>query len=145
MTYSFLLHQGFYNFLLSLAAFFLLVGYWIRNRQRLIGWRALVLCAQGKNFCSGANFAADGRASEGVPIRQQQAGSTNLYKEAVRLFRSLIDTPVTGFRVVWGVSANATGWLEIDGEIGYAPADDSASVAHLAAPSDAAASFRVTV
>jgi uronate dehydrogenase len=37
------------------------------------------------------------------------------------------------------VSANATGWLELDGEVGYAPADDSATVAHLAAPSDAAA------
>jgi enoyl-CoA hydratase/carnithine racemase len=55
--------------------------------------RALVLCAQGKNFCSGANFAADGRAQEGAAvIRQQQAGSTNLYKEAVRLFR--ISKPV---------------------------------------------------
>ena len=32
--------------------------------------------------------------------------------DCVRLFRALIDTPVTGFRVVWGVSANATGWLE---------------------------------
>jgi enoyl-CoA hydratase/carnithine racemase len=49
--------------------------------------RALVLCAQGKNFCSGAKFSADGRAADGVPIRQPQAGSTNLYKEAVRLFR----------------------------------------------------------
>lgn len=49
--------------------------------------RALVLCAEGKNFCSGADFSVDGRAREGAPVRQQQAGSNNLYKEAVRLFR----------------------------------------------------------
>lgn len=49
--------------------------------------RALVLCAEGKNFCSGADFSRDGRAQESAPIVQQQAGSTNLYKEAVRLFR----------------------------------------------------------
>ncbi|MEV0716960.1 NAD(P)-dependent oxidoreductase [Asanoa sp. NPDC050611] len=59
--------------------------------------------------------------------------------DCVRLFRALVDTPVTGFRVIWGVSANAEGWLELDGEVGYAPADDSATVAHLAAPSDAEA------
>ncbi len=60
--------------------------------------RALVLCAEGKNFCSGADFSADGRAQESapthVPGRQQQAGSTNLYKEAVRLFR--FSKPVVG-------------------------------------------------
>jgi enoyl-CoA hydratase/carnithine racemase len=49
--------------------------------------RSLVLCAEGKNFCSGADFSKDGRAQESAPIRQQTAGSTNLYKEAVRLFR----------------------------------------------------------
>jgi len=54
--------------------------------------RALVLCAEGKNFCAGADFSADGRAQEGASVRQQQAGSTNLYKEAVRLFR--ISKPV---------------------------------------------------
>jgi uronate dehydrogenase len=59
--------------------------------------------------------------------------------DCVRLFRALVDTPVTGFRVIWGVSANAAGWLEVDGEVGYAPTDDSATVAHLAAPSDDAA------
>jgi len=56
--------------------------------------RALVLCAQGKNFCAGANFAADGRATDGGAERRRQAGSTNLYKEAVRLFR--IGKPVVG-------------------------------------------------
>jgi uronate dehydrogenase len=59
--------------------------------------------------------------------------------DCVRLVRALVDTPVTGFRVVWGVSANSTGWLELDADVGYAPAEDSATVAHLAAPSDAAA------
>ena len=54
--------------------------------------RALVLCAEGKNFCSGADFSADGRARESAPVQQRQAGSTNLYKEAVRLFR--ISKPV---------------------------------------------------
>ncbi|MDG4827600.1 NAD(P)-dependent oxidoreductase [Asanoa sp. WMMD1127] len=56
--------------------------------------------------------------------------------DCVRLFRALVDTPVTGFRVVWGVSANSSGWLEHDGEIGYAPESDSENVAHLAERSD---------
>ncbi|MEV4619794.1 NAD(P)-dependent oxidoreductase [Asanoa sp. NPDC049573] len=59
--------------------------------------------------------------------------------DCVRLMRALVETPVTGFRVVWGVSNNSSGWLEPDSELGYAPEDDSATVAHLAAPSDAAA------
>ncbi len=57
--------------------------------------RALVLCAQGKNFCSGADFSRDARAQGDQrppdPVRGQQGsqpgGSTNLYKEAVHLFR----------------------------------------------------------
>ena len=51
--------------------------------------RALVLCAEGKNFCSGADFSKDGRAQERTPAQPQplQAGSNNLYKEAVKLFR----------------------------------------------------------
>jgi hypothetical protein len=44
LTYSFLLHQGFYNFCISFAAFFFLLGYWLRNRNRLLGWRAAGLC-----------------------------------------------------------------------------------------------------
>jgi len=47
--------------------------------------RALVLCAEGKNFCSGANFAADGRAAQAEEARST-GGSTNLYKQAIRLF-----------------------------------------------------------
>ena len=46
-----------------------------------------MLCAEGKNFCSGAEFSKDGRAQENAPLREQAAGSTNLYKKAVRLFR----------------------------------------------------------
>ena len=49
--------------------------------------RSLVLCAEGKNFCSGADFTKDDRAQESPPVRQQTPGSTNLSKEAVRLFR----------------------------------------------------------
>src|SRR5439155_23584436 len=36
MIYSYLLGQGFYNFCLSIAVFFFVVGYWIRNRDRLM-------------------------------------------------------------------------------------------------------------
>jgi len=43
MLYSYVFAQGFYNFCLSLAAFFFVVGYWTRNRDRLNGWRAVVL------------------------------------------------------------------------------------------------------
>jgi hypothetical protein len=44
LIYSFLFHQGFYNFCLSFAAFFLVIGYWFGNKDRLTGWKALVLC-----------------------------------------------------------------------------------------------------
>src|SRR5262249_33905872 len=46
--------------------------------------RALVLCAQGKSFCAGADFAnrpATGAAGEG-------GRSKHLYKEATRIFRT---------------------------------------------------------
>lgn len=51
--------------------------------------RTLVLCSEGKNFCSGADFSKDGRAQEhtALPPQPLQAGSNNLYKEAVKLFR----------------------------------------------------------
>jgi enoyl-CoA hydratase/carnithine racemase len=45
--------------------------------------RAVVLCAEGKSFCAGADFAnrpATGAGEEG--------GTKHLYKEAVRLFRT---------------------------------------------------------
>lgn len=46
--------------------------------------RVILLCAEGKNFCAGANFAA--RQSWGDDQLEEQAGS--LYIEAVRLFRT---------------------------------------------------------
>lgn len=50
--------------------------------------RAIVLCAQGKNFCAGANFnqPSSGEASSN--------GGNHLYVEAVRLFRT--PKPVIG-------------------------------------------------
>ena len=50
--------------------------------DRDINIRAYVLCAQGKSFCAGADFAnrpADRRATE---------SGKHLYKEATRLFRA---------------------------------------------------------
>lgn len=45
--------------------------------------RAIVLCAQGKSFCAGANF---GDGSDGGANRDRRSG--HLYQEAVRLFRT---------------------------------------------------------
>ena len=42
--------------------------------------RAIVLCAQGKNFCAGANFNR--------PANDEKPRSGHLYQEAVRLFRT---------------------------------------------------------
>ena len=52
--------------------------------------RAIVLCAQGKNFCAGANFGASdaGDANDG----SRGDISNELYREAVRIFRCV--TPV---------------------------------------------------
>lgn len=43
MCYSFLLGQGFYNFCLSLGVFLVVVGYWVRIRDRLGPWRGILL------------------------------------------------------------------------------------------------------
>lgn len=45
--------------------------------------RAIVLCAEGKHFCAGADF---NRESEAEIIPEE--GAASLYREAVRLFRS---------------------------------------------------------
>jgi len=47
--------------------------------------RAILLCAEGKHFCAGANFSKDG-GRDSLP---RDAGSANpLYTEAVRLFNN---------------------------------------------------------
>lgn len=45
--------------------------------------RSIVLCAEGKNFCAGANFSSPARDTVG----DRQEG--HLYQQAVRLFRSV--------------------------------------------------------
>jgi enoyl-CoA hydratase/carnithine racemase len=52
--------------------------------------RAIVLCAQGKNFCAGANFGA-GDAGD---VKDNSSGrlSNNIYRQAVRIFSC--QTPV---------------------------------------------------
>jgi 2-(1,2-epoxy-1,2-dihydrophenyl)acetyl-CoA isomerase len=45
--------------------------------------RAIVLCAEGKHFCAGADFNRESEA-EGLP----DEGAASLYREAVRLFGS---------------------------------------------------------
>lgn len=48
--------------------------------------RAIVLCAEGKHFCAGANFGSQERANE---LNERTSDNRNpLYDEAVRLFRS---------------------------------------------------------
>lgn len=50
------------------------------------GVRAVLLCAEGRNFCAGANFAAPARDTVGT-----RSGG-HLYQQALRLFRC--ETPV---------------------------------------------------
>lgn len=45
MIYSYVFAQGFYNFCLSIPVFFFVVGYWVRNRDRLNIPRGLALAA----------------------------------------------------------------------------------------------------
>jgi 2-(1,2-epoxy-1,2-dihydrophenyl)acetyl-CoA isomerase len=47
--------------------------------------RAVVLCAEGKHFCAGADFGGQS-AAEALP----ESGAASLYREAVRLFRARI-------------------------------------------------------
>ena len=51
--------------------------------------RAIVLAAQGKNFCAGANFAGGGGAARDTT---GESGGGHLYRHAVRIFRA--KTPV---------------------------------------------------
>jgi enoyl-CoA hydratase/carnithine racemase len=58
--------------------------------------RAIVLAAQGKSFCAGANFG-DGSALSGeglIPGRSGGSSSAHLYVEALRLFRT--QKPIVG-------------------------------------------------
>jgi enoyl-CoA hydratase/carnithine racemase len=49
------------------------------------GCRAIVLCAQGKSFCAGANFGGDDASAD---AGNRDASTAQLYREAVRLFRT---------------------------------------------------------
>jgi enoyl-CoA hydratase/carnithine racemase len=56
--------------------------------------RALVLCAEGKSFCAGANFGDGSRLDkDGNRPNENQMGG-HLYQEAVRLFRT--KKPIVG-------------------------------------------------
>jgi enoyl-CoA hydratase/carnithine racemase len=48
--------------------------------------RAIVLAAEGKAFCAGADFAK--RLETGTATEAQTSGAKHLYKEAIRLFRN---------------------------------------------------------
>ena len=58
--------------------------------------RAIVLAAQGKSFCAGANFGDGSSLTEDgrIPGRSGDSATEHLYLEAVRLFRTR--TPVVG-------------------------------------------------
>ena len=56
--------------------------------------RCVVLCAQGKSFCAGANFGSDGSSANEVKENNPTDKSSHLYVEAVRLFAT--KTPIVG-------------------------------------------------
>ena len=59
-----------------------------------IGVRAIVLCAEGKSFCAGANFGDGSKLDkDGNRPNENQMGG-HLYQEAVRLFRT--KKPIVG-------------------------------------------------
>jgi enoyl-CoA hydratase/carnithine racemase len=54
--------------------------------DRIDAVRSIVLCAQGKNFCAGANFGASDAGNASDSSKGQL--SNDLYRHAVRIFRS---------------------------------------------------------
>ena len=56
--------------------------------------RCVVLCAQGKSFCAGANFGSDGSTANRSQENSPTDKSSHLYVEAVRLFAT--KTPIVG-------------------------------------------------
>lgn len=59
-TFNFLLDMGFYNFSLSLVAFFVALGWWLRHRDRFGPWAALVFAGLSMwvYFCHGVALVA---------------------------------------------------------------------------------------
>jgi hypothetical protein len=47
LSLNWLLHQGFYNFLISVVIFFFLLGYWLRRREAMNATRCVVLAVLG--------------------------------------------------------------------------------------------------
>ena len=66
--------------------------------DRAADCRAIVLCAEGKHFCAGADFSSRGPDGRGEPVERGR----HLYKEAVRLWR-------TGKPIVAAVQGAAVG------------------------------------
>jgi enoyl-CoA hydratase/carnithine racemase len=56
--------------------------------------RAVVLCAQGKSFCAGANFQANNDKAQSVTKGGDPSNGGELYREAVRLYSN--KKPVVG-------------------------------------------------
>jgi hypothetical protein len=59
-TFNFLLNMGFYNFSVSLVAFFVALGWWLRHRERFGPWAALVfsVLAMWVYFCHPVTLVA---------------------------------------------------------------------------------------
>ena len=56
----------------------------LEQRDRDPACRAIVLCAEGKHFCAGADFSTRGQDGRAEPVERGR----HLYKEAIRLWRT---------------------------------------------------------
>jgi uronate dehydrogenase len=95
------------------------------------GWTKAAVEALGSLFADRFGmtvFALRIGAFTAEPTDPRQAEIWLAPDDCVRLVAACLDTDVTGFRVLWGVSANTDGWLSlVEGRaIGYAPREDSA-------------------
>jgi hypothetical protein len=57
LSLNWLLHQGFFNFLISVAIFFFVLGYWLRRREAMMPGRAAVLGLLGLLLYAGHLFS----------------------------------------------------------------------------------------
>jgi uronate dehydrogenase len=105
------------------------------------GWSKAALEALGSLFADRFGmtvFALRIGAFTPQPTDERQIDMWLAPEDCVRLVTACLDADVTGFRVLWGVSANADRWLSLaEGrEIGYEPREDSARFAGSVRPDE---------
>jgi hypothetical protein len=131
------LHMGFYNFCFSLAFWFLVVGYWLRHRERFNVSRTLVLTAlvMSLYFCHLVAVAAAG-LTVGIGVAWQR-----FHPRAMVPLAAFVPASVLGAWFVWrqagvpvqgveaGIAAKALGLMQLESLVSFSKLEGLVSMA----------------